>query len=63
MLDIHKPYLLDENNQAIGVQIPIAELKQIEEILENFCLAKLMLEKEGEDNEQLSKDEALKYYR
>lgn len=39
------------------MQIPIAEFEQIEEILENYRLAKLM--DEAEDNERLSKDEAL----
>jgi len=63
MLEIHKQYLVDDKNQAIAVQIPIAEFEQIEEILENFGLAKLMSEASGEDNERLSKDEALKYYR
>ena len=69
MLEIHLllgqasrlPY--EEKNQDIAVQIPIAEFEQIEEILENFGLAKLMSETSGEDNERLSKDQALKYYR
>ncbi|MBC6480065.1 MAG: hypothetical protein GDA56_22040 [Hormoscilla sp. GM7CHS1pb] len=54
---------MDEKNQAIAVQISIAKFEPIEEILDNFGLAKLMSEVEGEDNERLSKDEALKYYR
>ena len=61
MLEIHKNYVMDENQQPIAVQIPIAEFEKIEEILENFGLAKLMEELEG--NERLSRDEALKYYR
>ena len=60
MLEIHKNYVLDENQQPVAVQIPIAEFEQIEEILEDYGLAKLMDEKKAE--EQLSKDEALKYY-
>ena len=44
---------------AIAVQIPITEFEQIEKILENYGLAKLM--GEVEDDETLSKDEALKY--
>ena len=60
MLEIHKNYVMDENQQPIAVQIPIAEFEKIEEILENFGLAKLMEELEG--NERLSRDEALKYY-
>jgi hypothetical protein len=60
MLQIHKNYLLDENQQPIAVQIPIAEFEKIEEILEDYGLAKLI--EEVEDEEKLSKEEALKYY-
>ena len=51
---------MDENQQPIAVQISIAEFEQIERILEDYGLAKLMDETKPE--EQLSKDEALKYY-
>lgn len=60
MLEIHKNYVLDENQQPIAVQIPIAEFEQIEEILENYGLAKLIDETYGE--EKLTKNEALKFY-
>ena len=60
MLEIHKNYVLNENQQPIAVQIPIAEFEQIEEILENYGLAKLMDETHGE--EQLTKNEAVKFY-
>ncbi|MCC5650593.1 hypothetical protein LC609_12220 [Nostoc sp. XA013] len=60
MLEVHKNYVIDENQQPIAVQIPIAEFEKIEEILENYGLAKLM--KEVEEEKPLSKDEALKYY-
>lgn len=60
MLEIHKNYVLDENQQPIAVQIPIAKFEQIEEILENYGLAKLM--DEAEDEQRLSKEEALQYY-
>lgn len=59
MLEITKNFVTDENQQPIAVQIPIAEFEKIEEILENYGLAKLM---DSEDNERLSKEEALKYY-
>ncbi|HEY9814031.1 MAG TPA: hypothetical protein V6D31_10940 [Candidatus Sericytochromatia bacterium] len=61
MLEIHKYYVLDENQQPIAVQIPLDEFTQIEEILENYGLVKLM--KSAEDNERLSKTQALQYYR
>ena len=60
MLEIHKDYVLNEKQQPIAVQIPIAEFEQIEEILENYGLAKLMDETHGK--EQLAKNEALKFY-
>ncbi|MDJ0737097.1 MAG: hypothetical protein QNJ47_24015 [Nostocaceae cyanobacterium] len=61
MLEITQNYVMDENQQPIAVQIPIADFEKIEEILENCGLVKLMEESEGE--ELLSKDEALKYYK
>ncbi|MEM9924089.1 MAG: hypothetical protein AAF915_10125 [Cyanobacteria bacterium P01_D01_bin.50] len=60
MLKITKNYIIDENQQPIAVQIPIAEFEKIEEILEDYGLGKLIEEVEGE--ERLSKEEALKYY-
>lgn len=60
MLEIHKNYVLNKQQQPIAVQIPIAEFEQIEEILENYGLAKLM--DETHDEEQLAKNEALKFY-
>lgn len=59
MLKIHKNYVMDENQQPIAVQIPIADFEKIEEILENYGLVQLMA---SEDNELLSKEEARKYY-
>ena len=59
MLQINKNYVLDQNQKPIAVQIPITEFEQIEEILENYGLAKLM--EEVETDEILSKNEALKY--
>lgn len=59
MLEINKNYLLDSNQKPIAVQIPIAEFERIEEILEDYGLAKLMDETENEQT--LNKQEALKY--
>ena len=60
MLQINKNYVLDQNQKPIAVQIPITEFEQIEEILENYGLAKLM--EEVETDEILSKNQALKYW-
>ncbi|QYX31955.1 hypothetical protein [Sphaerospermopsis torques-reginae] len=59
MLQINKNYVLDQNQKPIAVQIPITEFEQIEEILENYGLAKLM--EEVETDEIISKNEAIKY--
>lgn len=59
MLQINKNYVLDSNQTPVAVQIPIDEFEKIEEILENYGLAKLI--EEVENNEPLSKQEALKY--
>jgi RelB Antitoxin alpha helical domain len=60
MLELHKNLVLNEQQQPIAVQIPIAEFEQIEEILENYGLAKLM--EDSEDSDRLSQAEALAYY-
>jgi hypothetical protein len=60
MLEIHKSYVVNENHQPIAVQIPLEQFEKIEEILENYGLAKLI--EETEDDERLSKEQALKYY-
>jgi RelB Antitoxin alpha helical domain len=60
MLEITKNYVMDENQQPIAVQIPIADFEKIEEILENYGLIQLMAE--SEDDERFAKDEAWKYY-
>lgn len=59
MLEINKNYVLDADNKPIAVQIPITEFEKIEEILEDYGLARLMEEVENE--ETLSKQEALEY--
>jgi hypothetical protein len=58
---ITKNYVLDENQNAIAVQIPIAEFEHLEEILENYGLLQLM--NDPIDSDRLSKAEALKYYK
>jgi len=60
MLEITKQYILDEQQRTVAVQIPIAVYNQIEEILEDFGLAKLM--EEVENDERLSGNYAYSYY-
>lgn len=61
MLGIHKNIVLDENRKPIAVQIPIKEFERLEEIIENYGLAKLI--DEVADDEQLSVHEAESLYR
>jgi rubrerythrin len=61
MLELHKNIVLDENQNPIAVQIPIEEFERMEEVIENYGLAKLM--EEVADDEQLSVQEAKQFYR
>ena len=60
MLKIHKNIILDENQKPIAVQIPIGDFERLEEVIENYGLAKLM--DEVKDDERLSIEEAKSYY-
>lgn len=60
MLEIHKKIVIDENKKPIAVQIPIEEFERLEEVIENYGLAKLM--DEVKDDERLSSEDAKKYY-
>ena len=60
MLKIHKSIVLDESQRPAAVQIPIKEFERLEEIIENYGLAKLM--DEVKDDERLSVKEAKEYY-
>jgi rubrerythrin len=60
MLEFHKKIVLDENQKPIAVQIPIEEFERMEEVIENYGLAKMM--DEVADDEQLSVQEAKHLY-
>ncbi len=60
MLKIHKNIVLDESQKPSAVQIPIKEFERLEEIIENYGLAKLM--DKVKDDKLLSGKEAKKYY-
>jgi len=60
MLKIHKNIVLNQSRKPVAVQIPIEEFKRLEEIIENYGLAKLM--DEVKDDERLSGKDAKKYY-
>ena len=61
MLEIHKHYVLDENQNPIAVQIPLPEFERIEEVIENYGLAQLI--DEAQDEERLTGKNAYNHYR
>jgi RelB Antitoxin alpha helical domain len=62
MFALRKNYVLDENQQPIAVQISIGDFQRLEEILEDYGLARLMDEVPPEDRERFSKAEGMSYY-
>ena len=60
MLKIHKSIVLDENQKPTAIQIPIEDFERLEQIIENYGLAKLM--DEVKDDERLSIEEAKSHY-
>jgi len=60
MLKIPKNIVLDENQKPIAVQIPIGDFERLEEVIENYGLAKLM--DEVKDDVRLSIEEAKSHY-
>jgi hypothetical protein len=61
-VNIECKYIVDECNQRIAVQLDIVTFEKIEDVLENYALARLMdLEVESEDT--LDRDQALAFYK
>ncbi len=60
MLQVHKNYVLNEDRKTVAVQIPVVEFERIEELLENYGLAKLI--DETQNDERLSGKTAQQYY-
>jgi len=60
MLEIHKSIVVDENQKPIAVQIPFEQFERMEEVIENYGLAKLM--DEVADDKQLSVQGAKQFY-
>ncbi|MBE9032629.1 hypothetical protein IQ266_23095 [filamentous cyanobacterium LEGE 11480] len=61
MLPVKKRYVLDEDQRPIAVQIAIEDFEKLEDLIENYGLAQLINENQGE--ERLQKSAALEYYR
>lgn len=60
MEELKKSYIVDEQNRKVAVQLDIETFNKIEEVLENFALARLM--EENDDEDLLELNEALPYY-
>ncbi len=60
VMNIKRQYIVNEQNQRIAVQVDIKTFEQIESVLENYALSRLMENSEAE--ETLSLEEAKKYY-
>jgi PHD/YefM family antitoxin component YafN of YafNO toxin-antitoxin module len=60
MLAIKKEYVINENNKKKAVLIDVETFDRMEELIENYGLAKYMEEVERE--ESLSLDHARKHY-
>jgi RelB antitoxin of RelBE toxin-antitoxin system len=60
MEELKKNYIVDEHNRRVAVQLDIETFNKIEEVIEDYALARLM--EEYSDDEALETDEALAYY-
>jgi len=58
---IKRQYIVDEQNQRIAVQLEIKTFEQIEEILENYVLNRLIEQVENDD-ETFNFEDAKDFY-
>ena len=56
---IERQYIVNEKNHKMAVQLSMETFEQIEEILENYALYRLM---EADNDEILNDEEAKEYY-
>lgn len=60
MEELKKTYIVDEENRRVAVQLDIETFNRIEEILEDYALARLI--EEHSDEEAFGHEQALAYY-
>ncbi len=60
MHQVSKKFITDENNKRIAVQVDLAAFEKMEEVIENYGLAKLM--DEPGDHETFTVEEAKSFY-
>jgi hypothetical protein len=58
MLNIPRKYIVDEKNNKIAVQLDIGTFEEIEEVLENYGLVKLIKESEADEKYALAEAKA-----
>lgn len=58
-MELHRQYIVDENNQRVAVQLDIDTFEKIETVLENYALHNLM---QDDESEVLNFEDAKKYY-
>ena len=61
VMNIKRQYIVDEQNRRVAVQVDIKTFEQIEEVLENYALSRLM--KNTKNDEMLSLREAVSFCR
>jgi RelB Antitoxin alpha helical domain len=60
MLEIKKKYVVDEQDRRVAVQIDLETFARIEEVLEDFALARWITD--AQDEPALSSEAAKEYY-
>lgn len=58
-MELKRQYIIDEANQKVAVQLDIATLEKIENVLENHVLVQFM---NDDDSEVITVEDAKKYY-
>lgn len=59
-MNIKRQYIIDEQNKKVAVQLDIKTFEQIEEVLENYALFRLM--ENADEDETLDLKEAQSFY-
>ncbi len=59
-MEIRKRYVVDDENRKVAVQLDMGTFEKIEDTLENYGLAQMMLDKE--DDEILETEDAKAFY-
>ena len=60
MLEIKKRYVVDEQDRRVAVQIDLETFARIEEVLEDFALARWITD--AQDEPALSPEAAMEHY-